>query len=265
MEELKYLTFDIQMFADNTADNDTSDEGEPAGVELDDTTSDAPSNEVNNEPVDKTKAFSERLKQKTKEVENKFKKEYEDKLLNIAKINGYNSWEEMEKSNNKNALIDAGVEDIEKVEGLIKKLIEQNPDVIEAKRIIEKNKEREEELTLNEELEKINKIDNSISTLDDISKLDNCQEIIDKLNKGYSLYDAYILSNFNNIKTNIKEASKKSALNNIDSKSHMKTTTGGNSDNINIPQDVLAMYRKNLKGWTDKQIKEHYEKQMNKK
>lgn len=256
----KYLTFDIQMFAD-MADNFDSDDNEPAGVSLDDNVSDAPNE---NDNVDKTKAFSERLKQKTKEIENKFEKEYNEKLLNVAKLKGYDSWEEMEKSNNKTALIDAGVEDVEKVENLIKKLIDQNPDVLEAKRIIEQQKAKENEMTLNEELDKINKLDSSIKTLDDISKMENCQEVIDKLNKGYSLYDAYLLTNFNNIENKIRENSKKTTLNNVDSKSHMKTTTGGNSDSINVPQEILAMYRKNLKGWSDKQIKEHYMKQINK-
>lgn len=259
MKNDKYLLFDIQMFAEDLADN-TLDEEEPAGVSLDGDATDAGSDDGDkvDEPIDKTKAFSERLKNKTKEIESKYDKMFNDKLDNVAKINGFNSWSEMEKAQNKNALIDAGVDDFDKFEDVLNRMINQNPDVIEAKKIVERNKQIEQDKIVQEDISKISQYDASIKSLDDISKLDNCQEIIDKVKAGYSLYDAYVLANFDTIKTNFKEAGKTSAINNIDSKSHMKTATGGTSKDVNIPQDVLEMYRKNLRGWTDKQIKEHY-------
>ena len=70
-----------------------------------------------------------------------------------------------------------------------------------------------------------------------------------------------MLANFDTIRTDVKEAGKRSAIDNVNSKSHMKTATGGSGQHVNIPEDVLAMYRKNLRGWTDAQIREHYEKQ----
>ena len=255
----KFLDFDIQMFAEE-ADND-SDEG--AGVPLTDGTDNANSTKVDkvDEPIDKTKAFSARLKEKTKEIEDSYSKKFEEKLLNVAKLNGFSSWEEMEKHNRVNALQTAGIEDVDKFEETLNNLINQSPEVLKAKEIVERNKAKENETKLAEELSKINKLDPSISSLDDISKLDNCKEIIDKLNGGYSLYDAYVLANFDNIRSDVKEAGKRTAIDNINSKSHMKTATGGSGQHINIPDDVLAMYRKNLKGWTDAQIREHYEKQ----
>lgn len=259
LELCKFLDFNIQMFAEE-ADNG-SEEG--LGVPLTDGTDNADSTNGNkvDEPVDKTKAFSARLKEKTKEIEDSYSKKFEEKLLNVAKLNGFSSWEEMEKHNRVNALQNAGVEDVDKFEETLKNLISQSPEVLEAKEIVERNKAKESENKLAEELSKINKIDSSISTLDDISKLENCKEIIDKINGGYSLYDAYVLANFDTIRTDVKEAGKRTAIDNINSKSHMKTATGGSGQHVNIPEDVLAMYRKNLRGWSDAQIREHYEKQ----
>lgn len=253
----KFKKFDIQLFAEDVkqADNEPE-EDEPAGLSLEGDGTDA-GTQIE-EPVDKTKAFSNRLKEKTKEIEDKYEKIYKDKLDSQAKINGYKDWDDMQSSQHKNALIDAGVEDFDKFEGVLKQMISENPDVIEAKEIIERNKKLEQERVIQEEIEKINKFDTSIKSLDDISKLNNCNEIITKLNNGYSLYDAYVLANFDSLKSGFKEAGKTSAINNIDSKSHMKTATGGNSGDINVPQDVMAIYRKNMPNWSEKQIKDHY-------
>lgn len=243
------------------ADNEPLEE-EPAGISIDGDSTDAGANTIQqvDEPVDKTKAFSERLKKKTQEIEKKYEDLYNKKLDNQAKLNGFKNWKDMQESQNKNALIDAGVEDVDKFQDILNNMISQNPDVIEAREIIEKNKQSENEKAVQAEILKINKYDASIKSLDDISKLDNCSEIVDKINKGYSLYDAYVLANFDKIQSNTKEAGKTSAINNIDSKSHMKTATGGTSTDIEVPKEVLDMFRKNLKGWTDKQIKEYYAK-----
>ena len=253
----KFSKFDIQMFAEEA---DNADENADEGFDISDTT-DASSN-VGGEPIDKTKAFSDRLNKKTKEIEDKYKKEYEDKLSNVAKLNGFENWDEMEKSHRHNMLENAGVEDVEGFEKKLDELISKNPDVIKAKSIIEQEEKREYDEHIANEIEKINKYDSTIKSLDDISKLDNCNEIIDKLNKGYSLYDAYLISNFDKITENTEENTKYNTLRNIDSKNHMKTTTGSGGNHVNIPQDVLDMYRKNLKGWSDEKIRKHYEKIM---
>lgn len=263
----KFNTFDIQLFAD-TADNtdevdDTNlDEDE---VELTDSdTEDAISEEGNqeeqetkkDESVDKTKAFSDRLKQKTKEVEDKYK----NKLENIAKTKGYNSWEDFEKAMNRDALVEAGVEDPDKFSDVLTRMIQESPEVIKAKEIIEQQKKDEQDKVMEEELKLIHAIDDSIETLDDISKMDNCNDVIDKLNKGYSLYDAYVLCNMNRISQLTKEKKDKQSMNNTDSKNHMKTVTGGSSNHIEVPKEVYDTYKKNLPNWTDKQIREHYAK-----
>ena len=113
---------------------------------------------------------------------------------------------------------------------------------------------------MEQELKLIHEIDDSIETLDDISKMDNCDDVIEKLNRGYSLYDAYVLCNMNRISQLSKNKKEKDQVNNTNSKSHMKSTRGGSSSYVEVPTEIYNTYKKNLPNWTDKQIREHYAK-----
>lgn len=271
MKENKFLNMNIQLFAeeaDNADETDTEveedldveedlEEDDDDEVESDSVDADG---EEENEPIDRTKAFSNRLKEKTKEIEEKYNKQSQDKLDNIAKIRGFKNWEEFEKANQRDTLIEAGVEDPDKFKDILDKMISENPEVLKARQIIEEHEARERDLAVEDEIKLIQKLNPNIKSLDDISKEENCQEVIDRLNKGYGLYDAYILSNLDKINSISSEKAKKSALNNAQSKSHMKSTRGTSTSNIEVPKDIYNTYRKNLPKWTDKQIKEHYAK-----
>lgn len=274
MEKNKFLNFNIQLFADEADNTDEVEDTEldEDEVELTDSdTEDAISDEEQQEDnetsekdveIDRTKAFSDRLKQKTQDIEKKYNDEYNNKLNNIAKNKGYKTWEEFEKALNRDTLIEAGVEDPDKFSDVLNRMISESPEVRKAKEIIEKQQQEENDKIMQEELKLINAIDSSIETLDDISKMDNCNDVIEKLNKGYSLYDAYVLCNMNRISQLNKDKKDKAKLNNTNSKSHMKKTTGGSNDYVEIPKDIYATYKRNLPNWTDKQIREHYAKNM---
>ena len=210
--------------------------------------------EESTKEVDRTKAFSDRLKQKTQEVE----KKYNDKLENIAKIRGYKNWEEFEKATNRDALIDAGVEDPDKFSDVLTRMIKESPEVIKAQEIIERQQQEEQDAKMEQELKLIHELDDSVETLDDISKMDNCEDIIEKLNRGYSLYDAYVLCNMSKISQMNKDKKEKNQVNNTNSKNHMKNTKGGSTDYIEVPTEIYNTYKKNLPNWTDKQIRDHY-------
>ena len=263
----KFKTFNIQLFADeaDNAEEVEDTELDEEEVELTDSeTEDAISeekqpeedNSTSKKDVDATKAFSNRLKQKTQEIE----KKYNDKLENIAKNKGYDSWEDFEKALNRDALVEAGVEDPDKFSEVLNRMIKQSPEVIKAQEIIEKQREDEQNAKMEEELKLIHQIDDSIETLDDISKMDNCDDVIEKLNKGYSLYDAYILCNMNRISQLNKEKKERDQTTNINSKNHMKTARGASGNYVEVPEEVYRIYKKNMPNWTDKQIREHYAK-----
>lgn len=262
----KFDTFNIQLFAEeaDNAEEVKDTELDEEEVDLTDSdTEDAISEkqeekeaEKSTKEVDTTKAFSDRLKKKTQEIE----KKYNDKLENIAKTKGYNTWEEFEKAINRDALIEAGVEDPDKFSDVLNRMIKESPEVIKAREIIEKQKEDEQNANMEKELKLIHEIDSSIETLDDISRMDNCDDVIEKLNRGYSLYDAYVLCNMNRISQLNKDKKEKDHINNTNSKNHMKTARGASSDYVEIPTEIYNTYKRNLPNWTDKQIREHYAK-----
>lgn len=263
----KFKTFDIQLFADEADNTEEVEDTELDEEEVDLTdadTEDAISEEKQEEKetekstkeVDTTKAFSDRLKKKTQEIE----KRYNDKLENIAKTKGYNTWEDFEKAINRDALVEAGVEDPDKFSEVLDRMIKESPEVVKAREIIEKQQEDEQNAAMEQELKLIHEIDDSIETLDDISKMDNCDDVIEKLNKGYSLYDAYVLCNMNRISQLNKEKKEKEQINNTNSKNHMKSTRGGSGTYVEVPTEVYNTYKRNLPNWTDKQIREHYAK-----
>lgn len=262
----KFLAFDIQMFAeDEAANSEDNEEVLDDDVEVEEPSLESDSNDAvgNEEPVDKTKAFASRLKEKTREIEEKYNKQTQTKLDNMAKIRGFDNWEEFEKSNQRDSLIEAGVEDPDKFRDILDKMISENPEVLKARKIIEEQEAREREVAIDSEIKLIQKINPNINSLDDISKEENCQEVIDRLNKGYSLYDAYVLSNLDRINNQNTEKAKKEAINNVQSKSHMKKSSGGSNDYVEVPHEVYDTYKKNLPNWTDKQIREHYAKSLN--
>lgn len=268
----KFLNFNIQLFAEE-ADNaeeveDTEldeEEVELTDSDTDDAVSENEEDDNNEEEtsdtkedveIDKTKAFSERLKQKTQDIE----KKYQEKLETIAKNKGFDTWEDFEKAQNRDALIEAGVEDPDKFSDVLNRMIKESPEVVKAREIIEQQKQDEQDRITQEEIKLIHAIDDSINSLDDISKMENCNDVIEKLNKGYSLYDAYVLCNMNRISQLSKDKKEKQQTDNINSKKHMKSASGASNDYVEIPRDIYNMYKKNMPNWTDKQIREHYAK-----
>ena len=79
--------------------------------------------------------------------------------------------------------------------------------------------------------------------------------------KGYSLSDAYKVVYYDKLKTKEIESVKQDTLLKIDSKSHMKTASGNSSKEIHVPDDIMAMYKRNTK-LTDEQIRKHYAKEI---
>ena len=94
----------------------------------------------------------------------------------------------------------------------------------------------------------------------DLSKLD--QPTVDRLQRGYTLYDAWFLSNRTKITEQTQKAAAQKTLNNLNSKSHLKTEGDGAGDSnasaIPLPADTLQMYMDS--GMTEKQARAFHKK-----
>ena len=244
------MKLNIQMFADE-ADND-----------VDDSTNSGDAATENDNSIDKTKAFSDRLKAKTQDIEKKAEETYKNKLLSVAKAQGFDTWEDFEKASNTQALRDLGVneENEEKFQRWVNNAVDKNPDVVKAREIVKKAEEDQRQKDLLVEIDHIHKLNEDINSLEDIAKLDTAKDIVDLVNKGYGLYDAYRLANYNSILANNSDYAKKQAVDDINSKSHIKTAQGSAGKTVYVPKDVYDMYKRNMPKWTDEQIRNHYAK-----
>lgn len=85
-------------------------------------------------------------------------------------------------------------------------------------------------------------------------------EVWKKFEQGYSLVDAYTVVNRKQLINGVQEKAKQKALNNIKSKSHLKTEGdgAGDTEDINIPKETLQTFID--MGMTKKEAQKYYKK-----
>lgn len=265
------LKLNIQRFAD-TADNDSEElevdspvNTEIAGgdEELDFVDGSPRTTTTTTDDNDKkisTKAFSERLKREKL----KLQKDAEDKkkadLDNIAISKGFKNWKDFEQANRKEKLEKIGIEDEETFTSLIDDAVTNNPIVLEAQRVIEAQREREQKAVLDAAIHEISAIDPDIKSLNDLLALDNYNEFYDLVERGYALPDAYKIISFDKLSNKKAASAAQTVINNVNSKGHITTTKGTQTKEITVPDEILAGYRKNNPDMSEDEIRKHYSK-----
>jgi hypothetical protein len=111
------------------------------------------------------------------------------------------------------------------------------------------------------EFRKINAIDPSIKSFDDLMLMENSEEFAEKVRKGYSLTDAFIIANGKKLSQKIKAAAVKSAISRLVAKQHLTGAgTGGGESAIDVPAETYSLYKSLYPNLTDGEIKKHYKK-----
>lgn len=276
METKKIMKLDIQLFADSNDPAANEIDTNAGSVETENviedvtTESETPVNEQNNdvEIVEEshvkksTKDYSDRLKADREKIRKELEEENNKRMDNIAKSRGFDNWKELEEYSNKERLEELGVSDSAAFEKYLNNIIENNPEIVKARAIIAEQKQKEAERQLNEQLIEISKLDNSIKNINDLVAHQSYDRVLDRVTKGSSLIDAFKLENFDALTGRATDAAVQHTLNNINNKSHVKTTAGGSVDDIVVPNDIYATYKRNLPNWSDEQIKQHYAKEL---
>lgn len=181
-------------------------------------------------PVDQTKAFAARLKAEKAKAKQEAKEE-------IAKSFGYESWQEYADAQTNNTLLDRGI-DPDSVRPVIKDLIKNDPEYIEAMRYKAEKEELEKELFASNSLKALN--DKFGTNFTSVSELD--AETINDWNKGTPLEKAFAANNYASI-IDMQVKKRTSVVDN--GKSHLKTiATGGEQPkNREISNAELAVAR----------------------
>lgn len=121
--------------------------------------------------------------------------------------------------------------------------------------------EAEAQQRINQELQRIMEMDQSIKSMGDLLKMPGASEFREKIHKGYSLIDAFKLVRGPELEKAKNAAAQQAAMNNLRGKEHLRSTGGSRGAGADsVPKAELDMYRLFNPGATDAQIQAHYNK-----
>ena len=268
-EELRKLRMNVQLFAEeaDNADADNATDATDAGSDDNENVT-FTDGDVNNESSetsnaskkDNTKAFSERLKREKLKIEKEFADKKQAEMDQIAISRGFKNWKELETYSQKERLEAMGIQNTDDFNKYVEEIVAKSPIIEEAKRILESQKQKEEQAMITDAISQISAVDPDIKSLDDLIKLENYDEFYGLVEKGYSIPDAYKIVAFDKITARKVDSATENVITNANSKNHMKPLSGGKSREISVPQDILATYRKNMPNMSEQEIREHYSK-----
>ena len=132
----------------------------------------------------------------------------------------------------------------------------------EAEAAARQAREQEAKARVDEQLRQIRAIDPTVKELGDLAKLDTYPKLYDMVKRGYSILDAYRLANYDTLTQRAAEASRKAAINSVQSKQHLKATESRGGGAIPVPDSVLEEYRVLNPGATKEEIQRHYQSYM---
>lgn len=270
-ELLKLFPLDIQLFSEESPANEPEETGDVDGDNIDDdmvfsdgTSETEEQDTSNNEDAhtkSATKKYSERLNSDRAKIREDVEKEYNGKLDKIAKARGFENWAELEEYSAQQQLEELGVQDKDAFKNYVNNIIDNNSEVLRARQIIAEQQEREAKRQLEEQVAEIGKLDNSIKSVNDLLSHPSYDRIVERVKKGANIVDAYKLENFDALTGRNTDAAKQSVYNNINNKSHVNTVRGTSPNDVVVPNDIMAIYKKNFPHWTEEQIKKHYAKE----
>ena len=132
----------------------------------------------------------------------------------------------------------------------------------EAEAAARQAREQEAKARVDEQLRQIQAIDPTVKELGDLAKLDTYPKLYDMVKRGYSILDAYRLANYDTLTQRAAEASRKAAINSVQSKQHLKATESRAGGAIPVPDSVREEYRVLNPGATKEEIQKHYQSYM---
>lgn len=137
----------------------------------------------------------------------------------------------------------------------------RNEDFVNEERLAMRREGEAKRRAIEAEFRKINSIDPTIKSFDDLMLMENAEEFAAKVRKGYSLTDAFILSNGKKLSQRIKTAAVRSALSRLAAKQHLTTAgAGGGAAAVDVPAETYSLYKSLYPNISDSEIKRHYKK-----
>lgn len=121
--------------------------------------------------------------------------------------------------------------------------------------------QQEAQQRLQQELQEIQKLDASITSFGSLLTMPGAEQFREKVNKGYSLIDAFTLVRGPVLQQAQLEAARAAAVRNSTGKEHLGGTGNGRgAGTVQVPADEMRMYRILNPGVSDADILNHYNK-----
>lgn len=145
------------------------------------------------------------------------------------------------------------------VQGIVKQALNNSPDLLRAKQAADKAEQAERQARLESGR---NRLQADIDALN--KEYPNCgiskpEDITDDamlgyIRKGLNVSDAYYLTHRKEIAEKQQAAAKQAVINQAQGKAHLKTTTGGASDEVSVPEEMIQAFMPYYPGATREEL-----------
>jgi len=146
---------------------------------------------------------------------------------------------------------------------VINRMIESNPVVMQAQRVIEQSRQTEAEAALQRDMEELNRINPNIKGIQELASLPTFPQMLDFINKhpGTTVVDAYKVFNYGQS----QQAGRQQAINQMRGKDHLTSQGTGvaqSEEYVEVPAEIMSRWKS--EGKTEKQIRDLYKSVANK-
>ena len=145
---------------------------------------------------------------------------------------------------------------------IIDRMIQDSPAVKAAEAATAELNEIKSQQMLERDIKTVLELDPTLNSAEDLYKDPKMPEIIERINAGMSLVDAYKIVNFDRLTGAKGEAAKQAAINSVKAKNHLTTGTSldvGDSGE-DIPADMIEMYKESFPEKSMAELKALYNK-----
>jgi predicted secreted protein len=144
---------------------------------------------------------------------------------------------------------------------IVNNIIDHHPAVQAASQVVEQNRRQQIKASIDSHFKELldEHPDCGFKSVADFVNNPKYPEMLNWLNRGYTMSDAYEKVNKAEIKRKNAEAAKQATLNKVNSKEHLKPDGGtADVDITTVPKETLAWYKSFFPKWTNEQIAKHY-------
>ena len=128
----------------------------------------------------------------------------------------------------------------------------------EADAVIQRARAQEAKAKVDEQVKEISALNPAIQSIADLTKLETYPEIYERVKRGYSIIDAYKLTNLADIEAKAAARAQQQMRNSVQSKAHLEKMQTRGAGGVEVPADVRAEYRALNPGISDEEIRKHY-------